>query len=256
MSVGPWSGASSAGPSGVRGAARAHCPVGNRRGPSAWPVSGKDQAYKPMVKSLGGQQESECHWGLFHGHGQSEGAVVPLIGVRNSPGGKGPCFDHTREAGKCEGMTGSARSISPGGSRPCRSRRAIVPVGVKVRQLQRALWVAAKRSEGRRTRRPPRRRNAASVQQAHRPLALLSSTPPDIRRSQSLSSPNRLLPNSPAKARTTRQPATLPSGYCRRHPRRQLLGVKNQERFEQQQFSQPIVISTPQAQSGRLLLPP
>ena len=139
MSVGPWSGASSAGPSGVRGAARAHSPVENRRGPSGWPVSGKDQAYKPVVKSLGGQQESE-------------GAVVPLIGVRNSPGGKGPSFDHAREAGKCEGITGSARSNSPGGSRPWRSRRAVVPVGVKVRQLQRALWAAAKRSEGRRFR--------------------------------------------------------------------------------------------------------
>ena len=50
----------------------------NRRDPSAWPASGKDQAYKPMVKSPGVQRESE-------------GVVVPVIGVQhNAPGGKGP----------------------------------------------------------------------------------------------------------------------------------------------------------------------
>jgi len=56
-----------------------------------------------MVKSLGGQRESE-------------GVVVPLIGVRDTPGGKDPCFDHAREAGKRKGMTGSARSNYPGKS--------------------------------------------------------------------------------------------------------------------------------------------
>jgi RNA-directed DNA polymerase len=58
-----------------------------------------------MVKALGGQQESE-------------GVMVPLIGVQhNAPGGKDPCFDHAHEAGKREGMTGPARSNSPGKSR-------------------------------------------------------------------------------------------------------------------------------------------
>ena len=92
-----------------------------------------------MVKSFGGQRESD-------------GVVVPLIGVQhNAPGGKGPDFDHGCEVGKREGMTGSARSNSPG-------RLALAVVGeeplsaspVKVRELQRALWAAAKQSEGRR----------------------------------------------------------------------------------------------------------
>jgi RNA-directed DNA polymerase len=92
-----------------------------------------------MVKSLGGQRESD-------------GVVVPLIGVQhNAPGGKGPNFDHARKSGKCEGMTGSARSNSPG-----MSSLAVAVEGplrgspVKVRELQRALWAAAKQSEGRR----------------------------------------------------------------------------------------------------------
>ena len=63
-----------------------------------------------MVKALGGQRESD-------------GVVVPLIGVQhNAPGGKGPDFDHAGEVGKREGMTGSARSNYPGGSIACRSR--------------------------------------------------------------------------------------------------------------------------------------
>src|ERR1700739_4051446 len=103
MCGGPWSGVSSSGLSGVREAARAHSLVRNRRDPSAWPASGKDQGYKPMVKALGGQRESD-------------GVVVPLIGVEhNAPGGKGPNFDHARSAGKREGMAGASRSNSPGG---------------------------------------------------------------------------------------------------------------------------------------------
>ena len=61
-------------------AARDHSSTRNRRGPSGPPSSGKDPGYKPMVKSQGGQRESD-------------GVVVPLIGVRNAPGGKGPDFD-------------------------------------------------------------------------------------------------------------------------------------------------------------------
>jgi hypothetical protein len=74
----------------------------NRRDPSAWPASGKDRAYKPMVKSPGGQRESE-------------GAVVPVIGVQhNAPGGKGPHFDHACNEGKRQGMAGTARPNYPG----------------------------------------------------------------------------------------------------------------------------------------------
>src|SRR5579859_7351537 len=106
MPGGPCSGVSLPGPLGVRRAARAHSLGRNRRDPSAWPSSGKDQVYKPMVKSPGGQRESE-------------GAVVPVIGVHdNAPGGKGPRFDHAFEEGKRQGMTGAARSNSPGGRSP------------------------------------------------------------------------------------------------------------------------------------------
>ena len=107
----------------------------NRRGPSAWPASGEDQVYKPMVKSPGRQRESE-------------GVVVPLIGVHdNAPGGKGPHFDHAGGEGKREGMTGSVRSNYPGGREP-----AVLPwmSTVKVRELQRKLWAAAKQSPERR----------------------------------------------------------------------------------------------------------
>jgi RNA-directed DNA polymerase len=88
-----------------------------------------------MVKSPGGQRESE-------------GAVVPVIGVQhNAPGGKGPHFDHAGGEGKREGMAGTARSNNPGGCEP-----AVLPwepTG-KVRQLQRKLWAAAKQSPERR----------------------------------------------------------------------------------------------------------
>jgi RNA-directed DNA polymerase len=139
MSARPWSGVSLAGLSGVGEAARAHSLVRNRRDPSAPPVSGKDQGYKPMVKSLGGQRESD-------------GVVVPLIGVEhNAPGGKGPNFDHVREVGKHQGMTGSARFNSPGkSSLAVAVEEPLMASPVKVRELQRTLWAAAKQSEGRR----------------------------------------------------------------------------------------------------------
>jgi len=34
---------------------------------------------------------------------KSDGVVVPLIGVRNAPGGKGPDFDHAGGGGKRKG---------------------------------------------------------------------------------------------------------------------------------------------------------
>ena len=90
-----------------------------------------------MVKSSGGQRESE-------------GVVVPLIGVQhNAPGGKGPCFDHAGGEGKHEGMAGSSRSNYPGGPGPAVAVDG-KPSYAKVRQLQRRLWAAAKQSSGRR----------------------------------------------------------------------------------------------------------
>ena len=88
----------------------------NRRDPSAWPASGKDRRYKPMVKSGGGQRESE-------------GAVVLVIGVHdNAPGGKGPHFDHACGEGKHQGMTGVAWSNYPGGLIARRSGAVPPPV--------------------------------------------------------------------------------------------------------------------------------
>jgi RNA-directed DNA polymerase len=145
MSVRPWSGVSLAGLPGVRRVARAHSLGWNRRGPSAWPASGEDQVYKPMVKSPGGQRESE-------------GAVVPLIGVQhNAPGGKGPHFDHAFEEGKRQGMAGASRSNHPGRSSPAVAGLVPPPVPgvvragpVNVRELQGRLWAAAKQSPERR----------------------------------------------------------------------------------------------------------
>lgn len=136
MSDEPCSGVSSSGSPGVWVAARVHGLGWNRRDPSAWPSSGKDQAYKPMVKSPGGQRESERD-------------VVPLIGVQhNAPGGKDPHFDHACGGGKRQGMTGVARSNNPGRLSPV-VLTGRSPVG-KVRELQRTLWAAAKQSPERR----------------------------------------------------------------------------------------------------------
>jgi RNA-directed DNA polymerase len=98
-----------------------------------------------MVKAPGGQRESE-------------GAVVPAIGVQhNAPGGKGPHFDHACEEGKRKGMAGASRSNSPGGLRPAVAGLVPPPAPgmwradpVNVRQLQRKLWAAAKQSPERR----------------------------------------------------------------------------------------------------------
>jgi RNA-directed DNA polymerase len=90
-----------------------------------------------MVKSPGAQRESE-------------GAVVPVIGVQhNAPGGKGPHFDRVCGEGKREGMAGTVRPNHPGGSWPAVAVDG-QPSAVKVRRLQRRLWAAAKQSSGRR----------------------------------------------------------------------------------------------------------
>jgi len=125
--------------------ARVHGLGRNRRDPSAWPASGKDRRYKPMVKSGGGQRESE-------------GVIVPVSGVQhNAPEGKGPHFDHASDEGKRKGMAGAARSNSPGGSRPAVAGLVPPPAPgmvranpVNVRELQRKLWAAAKQSPERR----------------------------------------------------------------------------------------------------------
>lgn len=64
-----------------------------------------------------------------------------MMGVqKNAPGGKGPHFGRAGGGGTREGMAGTTRSNNPGGQTP----------DDKVRHLQRRLWVAAKRSSGRR----------------------------------------------------------------------------------------------------------
>jgi hypothetical protein len=151
------------GPSGVWRAARVHGLGWNRRDPSAWPASGKDRWYKPMVKSSGGQRESE-------------GVVVSLIGVQhNAPGGKGPHFDHGGNEVARQGMTGTARSNHPGRPEPVvllDSEPAIGPASLgNVRRLQRRLWTAAKQSEERRFHAMYDRDGAAS-HRLHRGLCL------------------------------------------------------------------------------------
>jgi RNA-directed DNA polymerase len=98
-----------------------------------------------MVKAAGGQRESE-------------GAVVPVIGVQhNAPGGKGPHFDHASDEGKHQGMAGTSRSNSPGGPSPAVAglvpppAPGLVRAGpVNVRELQGKLWAAARQSPDRR----------------------------------------------------------------------------------------------------------
>jgi len=95
-----------------------------------------------MVKSFGAQRESE-------------GVVVPVIGVQhNAPGGKGPHFDHACGEGKHQGMTGVARSNHPDGPLPVVPVDSTALIGAasvaNVRELQRRLWTAAKQSAERR----------------------------------------------------------------------------------------------------------
>jgi RNA-directed DNA polymerase len=116
------------GPGGVGGAARVQGDARNTRGPSARPSSRQARPYKPKAKSGRAQRESE-------------GIVVPEIAVKNNAaGGKGPWGGRVAGAGKREGMAAKSGPNDPGGGKPRE----------KVRQLQRRLWAAAKRSPGRR----------------------------------------------------------------------------------------------------------
>src|SRR5881409_162972 len=81
----------------------------------------KDQSYKPMVKGNGAQRESG-------------GVVVAHESAKH------PDFGHAGNGGKREGMAGETRSNLPEGQKPID----------KVQQLQRRLYVAAKRSPERR----------------------------------------------------------------------------------------------------------
>jgi RNA-directed DNA polymerase len=108
-----------------------------------------------MVKAPGGQRESE-------------GVVVPVIGVQhNAPGGKDPYFDRASDEGKRQGMIGASRSNYPGGPAPAVAGLVPPPVPgmvradpVNVRELQRKLWAAAKQS--------PKRRFHALYDRVHR----------------------------------------------------------------------------------------
>jgi RNA-directed DNA polymerase len=123
----PGSG-SAGGPSGVWGAAREQGSGRKGRGPSARPSSRQGDPNKPKVKSGVAQRDSE-------------GTVVPERAVtNNAAGGKGPWGGRACGGGKRESMAGKPGS---------KYSRGPVPAD-KVRQLRRRLYVAAKRSPGRR----------------------------------------------------------------------------------------------------------
>ena len=129
MSRAPQSGdARARGLGGVGGAARVQGDERNTRDPSARPASGQRGSYKPMAKASGAQRESEGTVG------------VSSLATNNARGAKGPCGGHVGRASTRKGMTGTSGSNHPGGDSPPDN----------VRQLQRRLWVAAKRSPARR----------------------------------------------------------------------------------------------------------
>ena len=128
MSAESQSGDHAADLGGVWGAARVHGEERNTRGPSARPGSGQRGVYKPTAKSRTAQRTSE-------------GVVVPrIVATNNATGGKGPCGGQVEGASTRKGMAGVSGPNSP-------HRR---PPMDNVRQLQRRLWVAAKRSPERR----------------------------------------------------------------------------------------------------------
>jgi RNA-directed DNA polymerase len=117
-----------AGLGGVEGAARVQGEERNTRGPSARPGSGQGGSYKPRAKASRAQRASE---GIV---------VVSSLATNNARGAKGPCGGQVDRARTHEGMTGESGSNHPHRHPPMD----------KVRQLQRRLWVAAKRSPERR----------------------------------------------------------------------------------------------------------
>ncbi len=113
---------------GVGGAARVQGEAWNTRGPSSQPSSRQGVSYKPKAKARIAERESE---GIV---------VASMVAQNNATVAKGPCGSCVDEAGKREGM---AAKSGPNHPKP-RTRFD------KVRQLQRRLWVAAKRSPERR----------------------------------------------------------------------------------------------------------
>lgn len=108
----------------------------NTRDPSVRPESGRASSYKPKAKSSRAQRKSE---GIVVLHDGAQAASTKAVG-HNAAGGKGPCGGHAEIVGKREGMAGKTGPNDPAGG----------DSGDKVRQLQRQLWAAAKRSPGRR----------------------------------------------------------------------------------------------------------
>ena len=110
--------------------------VRNTRGPTAQPESGQRGSYKPTAKSSAAPRTSE---GIVVLQTPERSGRTNAV-TNNAAGGKGPCGGRADGAGKREGMAGTSGPINPGGDEP----------RDKVRQLQRRLWAAAKRSPGRR----------------------------------------------------------------------------------------------------------
>jgi hypothetical protein len=101
----------------------------------------KDRSYKPMVKSSGGQRESE-------------GAMVVRIGVqKNAPGAKGPHFDRACVGSERQDMVArQLRPKHPGGRGPVVRSASEMAQGVTCRSVAHAqprsrLWGAAKRPQ-------------------------------------------------------------------------------------------------------------
>jgi len=109
--------------------ARVQGDVGNRRGPSAQPMSGRGARYKPSAKSAAVQRESE---GVV---------VLPTPVQQNAGRGKDPYGDDADRGATREGMTGQQDRLTD----PVRPSS-----DAKARHLQRRLWAAAKRSPERR----------------------------------------------------------------------------------------------------------
>ena len=113
---------------GVWGAARVQGASRNTRDPSAPPSSRLGGFNRPEAKGAIAQRKSD-------------GVIVPMMAVQqNAAGGKGHERGRVGEEGKRKGMTGETGSNSPERRRPIDN----------VRQLQRRLWAAAKRSPERR----------------------------------------------------------------------------------------------------------
>lgn len=101
--------------------------VAGQERPSREALEWASRAYKAEPKAPGARRESE-------------GSIVPETARRVEPrAGKGPCLDRAPQGGKGEGM---ARA-----NFPCAMNA--VSCEEKVRELQRGLYTAAKRSGGR-----------------------------------------------------------------------------------------------------------